>query len=92
MYDMMLEARPNPFNPQTTITYYIADPGPVTLQIYDIQGRLVKILERTYRESGTYAVDWLGQDNNGSPVSSGVYFIRLESGGHARLWKIVLLK
>ena len=83
---------PNPFNPTTTITYAIPVKGTVTLQIFDILGRLVATLVQASQEAGTYHLAWNGASNNGIPASSGVYFYRLVSGSFSKTERMLLLK
>jgi M6 family metalloprotease-like protein len=84
---------PNPFNPETTIYFNLAEAGKVNLSIYDIKGRLVNTLVNERLDKGTQSVMWQGKDAYGSSVSSGVYFYRLEralEGSMTR--KLILLK
>ncbi|UCF04061.1 MAG: T9SS type A sorting domain-containing protein, partial [bacterium] len=83
---------PNPFNPATTITYIIPRSDYVSLRIYDIQGHLIDILVSGHGKAGEHSVSWNGTDANGSAVMSGVYIVRLRSGGRAQTGKILLLK
>ncbi|MFA6468249.1 MAG: FlgD immunoglobulin-like domain containing protein [Bacteroidota bacterium] len=83
---------PNPFNPSTTIEYSIPDRGNVHVNIYDIQGRLVSILEQTPKEAGDHKVVWNGRTTNGIPVSSGTYFCSVEFNGNVLVKKLVLIK
>ncbi|RPH54112.1 MAG: T9SS C-terminal target domain-containing protein, partial [Acidobacteria bacterium] len=70
-------ASPNPFNPETSISYTVKSDGPVTLKIYSIDGRLVRTLKQgEATAAGSYEVMWNGADNNGRPVSSGIYFAK----------------
>jgi hypothetical protein len=85
-------AYPNPFNPQTTIAYAIPEPGIVTLKIYDVQGRLVRTIVYGEQPAGEHRAVWRGRDKNGSPVASGIYFVRLEFGSNMQIRKVVLLK
>ncbi len=83
---------PNPFNPSTVIEFDLAAHGPVRLSIYDAGGRLVRDLVDGTRGPGPHDVVWNGKDGAGSTVSSGMYFVRLESDGKVTSRKIVLLK
>jgi hypothetical protein len=83
---------PNPFNLSTTIDYFLPQQGSVELKVYDIQGRLVTTLVDEPHTKGGHAVVWNGRYANGSPVASGVYFARLESGTEVVTRKILLLK
>ena len=75
---------PNPFNPSTTIEYDLGfGDGPsqrVNLNIYDILGRTVKtLLFNEDQTIGRYQIRWDGKDENNIPVSSGVYFVYLQT-------------
>jgi hypothetical protein len=83
---------PNPFNPKATIEYTVAEAGRVTLGVYDVAGRTVRILVDARRAPGRYAELWNGLDRHGAAVASGVYFIRLESAGRVAMEKAVLAK
>lgn len=83
---------PNPFNPRTAINYQLPVQSDVTINVYDIQGRLVKTLVNETKEAGGYTAVWTGIDNNGRSVSSGVYFYRIKAGDFERTKQMVLLR
>jgi len=87
---------PNPFNPVTTLGYTVAAPAHVTLRVYDVNGRVVRTLIDAEHEPGAHAVQWDGRTDQNTPAASGVYFVRMESGGrkasHKEVRKLVLLK
>jgi hypothetical protein len=83
---------PNPFNPTTVISFDLAKPGYVRLDVFDVAGRRVATLVDGNQPAGTAEVAWNGGDANGRPVSSGVYFYRLLADGMAQTKKMVLLK
>ncbi|MCP4548545.1 MAG: T9SS type A sorting domain-containing protein [bacterium] len=84
---------PNPFNPTTSITFGLDAEGPLQLAIYDIQGRLVRILEdRERHPAGFHSVEWHGRDRMGREVPGGVYLIRLQTPGGTICRKAVLVK
>ena len=68
---------PNPFNPETTIEFYLDEPCNVRLQIFDMTGHLVKTLANDNRAAGSYTVRWNAQDEYGTRVASGIYFYRI---------------
>lgn len=71
---------PNPFNPTTTIRYEVPISGPVELAVYDVVGRLVKVLiDEPQLAPGQYEIVWRGDDRQGRPVASGVYLYQLET-------------
>ncbi len=89
----MLPAAPNPFNPRTEIRFRLGAPGPVSLRVYDVAGRLVRTLAfGREMASGVHAVVWQGRDDRGLGVASGLYIARLESGGVVRSGRLLLAK
>ncbi|HER44056.1 MAG TPA: T9SS type A sorting domain-containing protein [Candidatus Eisenbacteria bacterium] len=84
---------PNPFNPSTSIVFYLPAAAPVTLEIYDAAGRRVsRLFDGSIQERGTHTVEWRGTDDAGRTVSSGVYFYRLRAGKETISRKMVLLR
>jgi hypothetical protein len=84
---------PNPFNPATLIQYELPSAGRVDLGVYDLSGRLVRVLVDGERlEAGKQTTPWNGRDDAGRAVASGVYFYRLEVGGEVLTRRMVLLK
>ncbi|MDP8210842.1 MAG: T9SS type A sorting domain-containing protein [Candidatus Stygibacter australis] len=73
-----LTAYPNPFNPQTTITFSLSETSDVKLFVYNIKGQKVKTLLKDKLEYGTHSVVWSGDDELGRKASSGVYFFQLK--------------
>jgi hypothetical protein len=88
----VMQNRPNPFNPTTTIDYALATGGPVSLRVYDVTGRLVRTLVDGEKQPGVYAAVWDGRNDHGQPVATGVYFYRLRAGQNVFTKKAVLLK
>jgi hypothetical protein len=84
-----LGAYPNPFSLRTEVTFDLERTGSVRLEVVDVQGRLVRVLEAGVRDAGRHAVIWNGRDSSGRRVASGVYFYRLETGNQ-RLTKKLL--
>jgi hypothetical protein len=76
---------PNPFNPVTKIAFTLRDAGSVRLCVYDIAGRVVRVLEEGLFAAGRHEVVWDGKDSTGENVASGVYFYRLETPQTASL-------
>ena len=83
---------PNPFNPTTTISYSLSEQSTAKLTIFDIQGREVRTLQDVERPPGNYEVQWNGMDRSGNPVSTGVYFARMQAGDYSKTIKMVYLK
>jgi len=85
-------ASPNPFGRRTEIAYFIGEKQPVHLAVYDVQGRLVKILVRGVKESGIHHTGWQGDDSRTEQVSPGVYFSRLVTPTLTQTRKIVKIR
>lgn len=68
---------PNPFNPTTTISYQLQVKVDVTLKIYNVQGREVRMLVNENQPAGKHSVVWDGTNATGKPVGSGIYFCKL---------------
>ncbi|MCF6239339.1 MAG: T9SS type A sorting domain-containing protein, partial [Candidatus Marinimicrobia bacterium] len=85
-------AYPNPFNPTTTIRYDLGESTDVSLIIYDVQGRVVKILVEEHRSIGQYKVLWGGFSETNKQVNTGVYFVELRAGGSRDVIKLVYLR
>ncbi len=85
---------PNPFNPDTTIKYDLAESADVTLQIYNVLGQVVRTLVASEAQNaGRYQIRWNGMDERGVPVSSGIYFYQISADGKfSDVRKLMLLK
>ena len=83
---------PNPFNPETTLSFTLAKNSRATLKIYNQKGQLVKTLIDADLPSGDYQYVWNGKDNKGISVASGVYLYSLIAEGETHLRKMLLLK
>ncbi len=86
---------PNPFNTSTTIVFMApasAAGQHVTLQVFDLQGRLIQTLFTGACEPGKHSVVWDGRDQYGQMAASGLYFYRLQSGNFVTVKRLVMLK
>ncbi|MBN2564611.1 MAG: nuclear transport factor 2 family protein [Candidatus Eisenbacteria bacterium] len=84
---------PNPFNPTTTIAFEVPDGGArVSLEVYDVSGRLVRTLVDGHEPAGTRTVTWDGRDDEGQPVASGIYFSRMTAPEFSETTKMILMK
>ena len=88
---------PNPFNPETWIPYQLSKSTEVTLQIYDLSGRLVRTLNLGWKPTGSYmtqssAAYWDGRNSVGERVASGTYFYTLQTRDFAATRRMVILK
>jgi plastocyanin len=83
---------PNPFNASTEIAFNLSQAGHVSLNIYDITGSLLTTLIDRQMPAGLIRSIWNGTDSRGRHVSSGVYFVRIETDTQATTHRAVLLK
>jgi hypothetical protein len=83
---------PNPFNPSTTINYYLPENCAVTLDVFDISGKRVARLASGVESRGQHSAAWKGMDDDGKRLSSGVYIYRLTVDRQTIAKKMVLLR
>lgn len=83
---------PNPFNPTTSISFSLSNPGHVTLSVYDLTGRLVKTLVDSPMSAGAKTAEWNGTDRYSEAVASGTYILRLETDQRISSQKVMLAK
>ncbi|RKZ09306.1 hypothetical protein DRQ32_08340 [bacterium] len=88
----MLQPHPNPFNPRVELSYSLSAPTSVQLRVYDIRGRLVKMVYSGRQSAGDHLATWDGVDDRGKQVASGVYFARFEAGGIVQTHQMVLVR
>jgi hypothetical protein len=70
---------PNPFDQSTVINYSIPESGHFSIKVFDMDGRLIKVIVDGTQQKGTHAVSWYGDNDSGNQVKAGLYFIRLLS-------------
>jgi hypothetical protein len=87
----LLQNRPNPFHPQTTLRFGIPGNSAVRLSIYDVAGRLVCTLVDGNLSAGNHEAVWDGRDQAGRGLDSGTYFARLEAGGQRQTVRLSLV-
>jgi subtilisin-like proprotein convertase family protein len=89
---VLRRASPNPFNPVTKVVYGLPSEGRVSLKVYNVAGKLVRVLADGFEEAGYHQAVWDGRDDRGQAVASGVYFARMEAEGFEASTRMVLLK
>ena len=91
--NVLSHAYPNPFNPMTKIAYSVKEAGPVTIEIYNVAGRVVRTLLDTELDAGANGfVTWDGTTEAGERCASGVYFYRIAAPGFTESHKMIMLK
>ncbi|MDZ7340454.1 MAG: T9SS type A sorting domain-containing protein [candidate division KSB1 bacterium] len=83
---------PNPFNPETAINFSLKEAGKVTLNIYNLQGQLVRTLVDEKKLAGSYSVMWNGTADNGVRLASGIYYYTLKINGFEETKKLTLMR
>lgn len=83
---------PNPFNPETTIEFYLSLEGKTKLEVFNIKGQRIALLVDEYLPAGTHRVNWNGISNEGREVNSGVYLYRITTADNSLTGKMMLLK
>jgi len=78
---------PNPFNPVTKIYYNLPIPGNVNIEIYSSTGQMIKELVSEFKYEGNYVTDF-----DGSNLSSGVYFYKIQTNNFSQTKRMILLK
>jgi len=88
----MRQAFPNPFNPNITIQYDIAEAGPVDITIFNARGQKVRNLVSETKTPASYTANWDGRDGMGRMVATGVYVIRMQAANYQKIRKVTLMK
>ena len=83
---------PNPFNPETMVSYTLASPSHIILRIYNIQGQLIRTLVDEDKSAGGYTVRWNGRGDSGEMAANGVYIYRLETSRQILSGRMILIK
>ena len=83
---------PNPFNPETTISFAVAHEGHVSIDVYNVRGQKVRSLANGNYSVGNHSTVWNGLSDGGQSVGSGVYFVRMQTDGYFETMRLILLK
>ena len=83
---------PNPFSGKTTIEYTLSEAGRVTIDVYDLSGKVVKRLVNDDILPGSYSITWDATNENGTLVNDGFYFFKVSQGNQSVTEKMVLLR
>jgi hypothetical protein len=83
---------PNPFNPTTRIDFSVPNEAAVSLQVFNVQGQLVRTLVESRMGAGLHSIEWDGLSNGGSAVGTGLYFYRLVANEFVATQKMLLMR
>jgi hypothetical protein len=83
---------PNPFNPETTISYILSSAGSVSLEIFNSRGQLIRSLIQEEQSAGEHTLIWNSRDDSDHSVASGLYLCRIACNGKHETRKMLLLK
>ncbi|MBN2000614.1 T9SS type A sorting domain-containing protein [candidate division KSB1 bacterium] len=89
---MLFQNYPNPFNPITNIEYEIPKAGRVEIKIFNVTGQLIKSIKSEFQEAGVNKIIWDGKNDQGQPVSSGLYIYQVKFEDSILLKKMMLVK
>jgi hypothetical protein len=87
----VLQNSPNPFARATSIRFVLFEPSPVKIEVFDLQGRRLRVLQDGVLGAGSHLVGWDGADASGQAVPGAVYFYRVTAGAFRAQKKMVLL-
>ncbi len=88
----LLSNYPNPFNPSTEIDYSLVEAGHVTIEVFNLKGQLIRTLVDQPMTEGTHKVEWLGEDQSGKPVGSGIYLYRMKTDNYISTRKMLMIQ
>ncbi len=83
---------PNPFNPSTTFSYTLSEPGQVSLRVYNTLGQLVKTIVDQEQVQGHHEAVWDGRNEIGSVVAGGIYLYRIVTADYSETRKMLMMK
>ncbi len=88
----LLPVLPNPFRDQTAVSFELAQPAEISLAVYDVSGRRVRLLLDAPCGAGRHRASWNGLDDHGRVVAGGVYYLRLAGGQVQQTRPVVLVR
>jgi hypothetical protein len=83
---------PNPFNPETTIRFQLAQAGSARLEVFNLAGQRVRVLQDGDLPAGTHSLRFDARNDAGRELGSGLYFYRLSAGGQSRTERMLLVR
>jgi len=89
---LTVQVFPNPFNPRTTVAFFLPRQGHVQIRVFDLSGRQVRTLANRGFPVGNHAVEWNGRDETGRALASGTYLIRCKTDYASRTQRVMLIR
>ena len=83
---------PNPFNPETRISYQVPKTSLVKIEVFNLLGQRIKTLVNEEKSPGTYQINWNGMDDQGKSVVSGIYLYRMQTQSFNQMKRMILLR
>jgi hypothetical protein len=83
---------PNPFRSTTRIAFDLPEDAPVSLRVYDVSGRVVRVLSEATLPAGNHAFSWDGRDDAGRQIAAGLYFYQLQAGDFTASKRMFLVR
>ena len=80
---------PNPFSTSTTINYEVNEYSPISIRLFDLNGRIIKTLVNKNQDQGKYTCVWNGKNDAGDEVTGNIYFCRMISAGKSETIKLI---
>lgn len=86
------EPAPNPTKGHTRLFYQLAEPGAVSIKVYDSSGRMASLVAERDQPAGRYSLQWDGRRGDGERLPSGIYFVRLSLGSNVAVRKLLIAR
>ena len=90
--DNTIKITPNPFSNLTTISFSIPQSQKISIQVYDMEGRLVKTVANNEMPAGVHQITWNATNGNGSAVANGLYILILKTGEDTETKKVSVIR
>ncbi len=87
-----LKSYPNPFSTSTTISFSLAQSENASLKIFDMEGRLIRVLANDAMSEGTHLLTWDVRDENGNAVTAGIYFLKMQTANESETIRLSVVK
>ena len=87
-----ISAYPNPFNPETQISYHVPEAGDVKIEIFNVLGQKIRVLVNQHQEAGAYNATWNGTSQKNMQMPSGTYFLKVSAKNYSNTIKLMLLQ